>query len=72
MDNQGSVKVSSLFSAKEIVCGLRSESLEECIRLLVKRLATSKAIPDADAALRGVLEREALGRVLRDGLGVAC
>ena len=69
--NRGSVKASSLFSPKEVVCGLRGVSLEGCIRVLVKRLAKSGVIPDADAALEAVLKREAMGStIIAPGLAV--
>jgi len=71
MGENGSPKVSSLFTPKEIVCGLKSVSREKCIRLLAKRLKEAKAIPDADEAAKAVLEREALGStVVTVGLAV--
>jgi mannitol/fructose-specific phosphotransferase system IIA component (Ntr-type) len=71
MKNQSCVKVSSLFSLKEVVCGLKGVSLEECIRVLVKRLAKTGLIPDADAALEAVLKREAMGStIIAPGLAI--
>ncbi len=71
MNNQGSVKVSALFTPKEVVCRLKGVSLHECIRMLVKRLKKSGAIPDEAAALRAVIDREALGgTIVAPGLTV--
>jgi len=71
MNSHNPVKVSSLFSPKEVVCGLKDCSFEDCIRILIKRLAKSGAIPNADAALEAVLKREAMGStVIAPGLAV--
>lgn len=71
MNSHSPVKVSSLFSPKEVVCGLKGCSLNECIRVLVKRLAKSAVIPNADAALEAVLKREAMGStIITPGLAV--
>jgi len=71
MTGNGSPKVSSLFTPEEVVCGLKSVPREKCIRMLAKRLADAKAIPDADTAAQAVLDREVLGStIVAPGLAV--
>jgi len=71
MNSHSPVKVSSLFSPKEVVCGLKGYSFEDCIRILIKRLAKSGALPNAQAALEAVLKREAMGStIIAPGLAV--
>ena len=71
MGENGLPKVSSLFTPKEVLCGLKSIGREECVRLLAKRLQGAGAIRDAEAATTAVLAREALGStIVAPGLAV--
>jgi mannitol/fructose-specific phosphotransferase system IIA component (Ntr-type)/CBS domain-containing protein len=71
MNSHSPVKISSLFSPKEVVCGLKNCPFEQCIRILIKRLAKSGALPNAQAALEAVLKREATGStIIAPGLAV--
>ena len=71
MNNNGGAKVSSLFSPDEVLCGLKSVSRTDCLRLLAKRLVKSGAVPDVESTLKALMAREALGStVVAPGLAV--
>ena len=71
MAENNSSKVSSLFTADEVACGLKAVDRAECIRLLAGRLEKRKLVADAEAVVRAVMEREALGAtVVAPGLAV--
>ena len=61
MGDNGTARISSLFSAEEVLCGLPSVTRDEVIRRLAERLKKAGRIADMDAAVASVLAREALG-----------
>jgi mannitol/fructose-specific phosphotransferase system IIA component (Ntr-type) len=64
-------KLTSLFTPDDVLCGLRETGREACLEKLVRRLAKSGAVEDANAALEAVLARESLGStLLSPGLAV--
>jgi len=71
MGENGSVKVSSLFTPKEVLCGLKAISREKCIRMLAEQLRKAEAIADEDETVKAILEREELGNtIVTPGLAV--
>ncbi len=71
MDENGAPKVSSLFTPKEVMCGLESASREECIHSLAGLLLKAGAVKDADAVAQAALDREKLGAtIVAPGLAV--
>ena len=71
MGENGLVKVSSLFTPSEVLCGLKAMSREKCIRMLAGQLRKAKAITDEEEAVKAILDREELGStIVTPGLAV--
>jgi len=71
MAENNTSKVSSLFTADEVACGLKAMDRAECVGLLAKRLEKRKLVGDAESVVRAVMEREELGAtVVAPGLAV--
>lgn len=71
MDNNGGMKVSAMFSPKDVVCGVTGVARDDCLAMLVRTLEQNGAIKKFGPVFDAVMAREALGStIVAPGLAV--
>jgi len=62
--NNSNIKLSSLFTPRQVICRIATTDRVACIRALIGKMKQSGVLSNAEAAVKAVLDREALGSTM--------